>query len=263
LDLAGAGGGCGDDACGGAGDYGCGLAGCVALRGAGGDDDLVRRGEVGVVEDVEELGAELGVETLAEPGGFVQREVEVGEVGADEGVATEVAEGSIGRCAEGGGVEKLLRRMRVEIAVEVGVDVGADRVAGVSAAGGVVAELRREREAGLDSCDGAQRPAADGAVGEAVEVCTEAVVCAEGKIVSAVDGGEVADVAGGGAVVEFRVGRVHGEGGRVGTDAGVPCGAVVEVLRPGVVAAELEAVGEAAVQVYLEGVVVADAAGDP
>ena len=56
----------------------------------------------------------------------------------------------------------------VEVAVEVGVDVGADGVAGVAGAGGVVAELRGEGEAGLEGGDAAEGPAGDGAVGEGV-----------------------------------------------------------------------------------------------
>jgi len=144
LDLAGVVGCGGDDACGGAGDGDGVLVGGGALAGAGGEDDGVRRGEVGAVENVEELGAELGVDVFGDLAGFEEREVEVGEVGAGECVAAEVADGAVGGSAEGVGVEELLGRARVEVAVEVGIDVGADGVAGVAGAGGVVAELRGE-----------------------------------------------------------------------------------------------------------------------
>ena len=80
---------------------------------------------------------------------------------------------------------------------------------------------------------------------------------AEGQIVAAVEGGEMADVGGGRSPVELGIEREGDEGGRVAADAGVPCRAVVEVLGVGVVAAELEAVGEGAADVDDESVVAA------
>lgn len=59
LDLAAGSGGGGDDAGGGTEDCSGGLVGCGSLRGAGGVDDGVGCLQVGVVEDVEELCAEL------------------------------------------------------------------------------------------------------------------------------------------------------------------------------------------------------------
>ena len=86
---------------------------------------------------------------------------------------------------------------------------------------------------------------------------------AEGQVVGAVDGGEVADVSRRGAVVEMRELRNGDEGGRVAGDAGVPGGAIIEVFGEGVVGAELEAVAEAAAEVELKAVVGAGAAGGP
>ena len=180
LNLAGAGGCGGDDSCRRAGDDEGSLVGGAALAGPGGEDDRVGRGEVGVVEDVEEFSAELGAEALADLGGFVQREVEIGETGADQGVAAQIAVGSVGGRTEGCCVEVLSGRAGIELAVEVGVEVGTDRIAGVAVAGGVVAELRREGEAGLDGRDPAEGPAADGAVDYGVEVGSQAMAAAEG-----------------------------------------------------------------------------------
>src|SRR6266851_1345800 len=50
---------------------------------------------------------------------------------------------------------------------------------------------------------------------------------------------------------------------RVAAYTRVPCRAVVEVLRPRIVAAKLQAVGEVAAQVHLEAVVEAGALRDP
>jgi hypothetical protein len=77
------------------------------LGGAGGVDDLVGELEVGVVEDVEELGAELQAGALGELGGFEEGEVPVGEAGAGQGVSADVADEAGGGGGEGVGVEEL------------------------------------------------------------------------------------------------------------------------------------------------------------
>ena len=69
----------------------------------------------------------------------------------------------------------------------------------------------------------------------------------------------MANVGGSGAPVRLRVKGVGDEGGGVAADAGVPGSAVVEVFGPCVVAAELQAVGEAAAQIEREAVVEAGA----
>jgi hypothetical protein len=60
-----------------------------------------------VVEDVEELRAELQAGALADLRGLEQREIPVGEAGADEAVARRVADRAIGGSGEGTGVEVL------------------------------------------------------------------------------------------------------------------------------------------------------------
>ena len=72
----------------------------ASLSGAGCVDNLVRSLKVGVVEDVEELGAELKPSPLAQLGGLKQRKIPVGVAGAGESIATEVAD----RAVDGRGV---------------------------------------------------------------------------------------------------------------------------------------------------------------
>ncbi len=115
----------------------------------------------------------------------------------------------------------------VELAGEGWVDVGANGIAAVAGAGGVVAELRAEGEAGGEADDGCEAPAGDHVLGELVGVGEEGLACADGEIVGGVGGEEVADVGGGGAVVEVRESGDCDERWRVGGDGGVPGGAVV------------------------------------
>ena len=98
LDLAAAG-GCRGDGAGGAGDAG------RILGGRRSENDQVGRVEVGAVEEVEEFGAELQGEALAELGVFEGAEIPGGEAGADVGVATKIAgEAALGRrCDKGRG----------------------------------------------------------------------------------------------------------------------------------------------------------------
>ena len=91
----------------------------------------------------------------------------------------------------------------------------------------------------------------------------EGVAATEGEIVGGVEGEELADVGGGGAVVEVRERGDGDEGGCVGGDRGVPGGAVVKVFGPGVVGADVETVVEVGFEIDDEGVVVAGATGPP
>src|ERR1017187_9623995 len=126
------------------------------------------------------------------------------------------------------------------MAGETGHYVGADGVARVTGAGGVIAQLRAEGEAREQRGDGRDGPAGDDMVGEIAGVTEEGFVLAEGKFVGSVDGGDIADVGRSGTVVEVGQCGDFDVGWRIGRDGGVPGGAVVEVLGPGVVSAELE-----------------------
>src|SRR6516165_1577969 len=64
-------------------------------------------------------------------------------------------------------------------------------------------------------------------------------------------------------IIESGIGRVRDESRSVRADACVPCRTVIEVLREGVVAANLQSACKAATKVQDESVVVADAPRDP
>ena len=127
LDLAAAG-GCRGDGAGGAGDAG------RILGGRRSENDQVGRVEVGAVEEVEELGAELQGEALAELGVFEDAEIPGGEAGADVGVATKIAgEAALGRrCDKGRGIEILAGIAGDDFAGEIRIEERAHRVAGVA-----------------------------------------------------------------------------------------------------------------------------------
>ena len=72
-------------------------------------------------------------------------------------VTSQVADRAVVRSAEGGRIEPLVDGMRIEAAVEVRIDVRTYGVAGVPAAGGVIAKLRREGKARLQIRDAADR----------------------------------------------------------------------------------------------------------
>src|SRR6266851_1769562 len=134
LDLAGGGGGAGDGA-GGAGEAG-GIGG-----GGRSEDDEVGSVEIGAVEEIENFGAELQVEALADGGVFQHGKIPGGESGTDVGVAAnvavEAAEG--GRGDEGAGIEPLIGIAEDDRAGEIGIDEGTNGISCVSVVGGVVA----------------------------------------------------------------------------------------------------------------------------
>src|SRR5579859_734659 len=138
LDLAGGGRGAGDGA-GGAGKT-CGVSG----RGRG-EDDQVGGVEVGAIEKIEDFGAKLKAEALADDSVFEDGEVPGGQPGADVGVAADVAvETAIGgRSEKGRGIEPLARFAQDHRAREIGIKERAHGIARVAVVGRVVAELRR------------------------------------------------------------------------------------------------------------------------
>ena len=124
--------------------------------------------------------------------GFGEREIKIRKAGAGEGIAAQVADGTGGGREEGCGVEELIRArgggsVSVERALEVRVHVGTYGVARIAGAGGVIAELRRERKAGLQVGDGGECPAGNGGVGRRAEARTYAMAAAEGQIVTAIE----------------------------------------------------------------------------
>ncbi len=127
----------------------------------------------------------------------------------------------------------------------------------------VVAELRRDREAGLCGDDAGERPAADEAAGPSFVVAGELAAAAEGEFVEKIDDADVADVECGEAFVGGEVEGIRNEAGRVVGGGLVEGVAVVESFGEGVGAAEGEAVAETAAKVDLECVVGADAFGEP
>src|SRR5260370_39921821 len=144
LDLARAGGGAGDGA-GGAGEAG-GIGG-----GGRSEDDEVGSVEIGAVEEIENFGAELQVEALADGGVFQHGKIPSGQggtgVGVAANVAVEAAEG--GRSDEGSGIEPPIGIAEDDRAGELGIQERTDGIAGVAIVGRVVAELRGEGKAGL------------------------------------------------------------------------------------------------------------------
>src|SRR5260370_34015379 len=99
LDLARAGGGAGDGA-GGAGEAG-GIGG-----GGRSEDDEVGSVEIGAVEEIEDFGAELQVEALADGGVFQHGKIPGGQGGADVRIAADVAVKAAGggRSDKGSGI---------------------------------------------------------------------------------------------------------------------------------------------------------------
>ena len=210
MDLAAAGGGGGDGA-GGARDAG------RILGGRWREGDQVWRVEVGAIEQVEDFGAELESEAFAELRVFEDAEVPGGEAGTNVCVATEIAGEAAGgwRRDERGGIEPLARIAGDDFAGEIGIEEWANGIARVAGVAGVVAELRRDREAGLRGDDAGDGPAADQAAGPSFVGAAELAAAAKGEFVEKIDDADIADVEGGEAFVGGEIERIRNEAGGV------------------------------------------------
>ena len=112
------------------------------------------------IEQVEDFGAELKGEAFAEFRVFEDAEVPGGEAGTNICVATEISGEAAGgwRRDERGGIEPLVRIAGDDFAGEIGIEEWANGIARVAGVAGVVAELRRDREAGLRGDDAGDEP---------------------------------------------------------------------------------------------------------
>ena len=127
-----------------------------------GVDHRVRGIEVGVIERVEELGAELKADVFGKLEFPRQGQIRGGESGSLEDVAAGVAIRSRQRLDERGGIEILVGPTFNHRAGKVGVQGRPNRVAAVTIVRGVIRQLRSEGQAGLQGLDSAQLPTAEG-----------------------------------------------------------------------------------------------------
>src|ERR1700733_12251602 len=126
---------------------------------AGAINHWVRRCEVGVVEHVEKLRAELCAPPLMDRGPLGQRQVQLRKSRPGQRIAAETPERSRVRRTEGSRVEPLLHCLGIERPTKAGSKIGTHGVARIPVAGRVVAQLRREGETALQGRDPTQLPA--------------------------------------------------------------------------------------------------------
>src|SRR5262249_32692463 len=151
---------------------GCsGNAGRIRQRGRG-EGDEVRRVEIGAIQQIEELGAELDVEAFVDARVFEHGEIPGGETGADESVAAQVAVEADGRRRrdKGLGIEPLTGFSENHAAIEIRIDEGPHGIAVVVVVRWVVAQLGRKRKTRLSGDDAGYRPAAHGGISESLEI---------------------------------------------------------------------------------------------
>ena len=162
MDLT-TGGGCGNDACSGTLNNSCGLISNCALCRTACVNDFVGCLQVGVVENIEELGAKLEPRSLRQHRGLEEGEIPISVAGPGKSIAAKVSDSTVCRCGEGGGREELRdsgigTAAGIESAVEIRIEVRTHGVASVTGAGGVIAKLGAKGESGLERRNGTEAP---------------------------------------------------------------------------------------------------------
>src|SRR5438093_3871673 len=100
--------------------------------GAARENNLVRVGEIRVIENIECLGTELQSVTLTEPDPLEQGCVDIEEAGPAERSARYVPEGSLRRQDERFGIEPLVRSSNDHVPFEVRIPIGHVGLIGVA-----------------------------------------------------------------------------------------------------------------------------------
>jgi hypothetical protein len=206
--------------------------------------------EVGVVEDVGVVGADVEVDALAEGEGALDGEVGAVDAGSLEGEAGRGAELADGDGREGGGVEPF-----VQIPAEMGqVGVGDDVWALAGGGGVVVVLVDADGLAGLELDDAGELPSADDVLDDRC-VVGEAASAAEGKLVDEAVDESVGDVGAGDALLGVEVVGVL-DGRAVDAVVGVD---VIDGFGVGVAGGEDESVAPLVLELGLDGLVVGTA----
>jgi len=211
--------------------------------------------EVGRIGEVKGFGAELEPDALGDGEFAEEADIDVGEAGTIESIEAGGAEAGVGDGAEGEGVEvgkttagaaedlNLILDLIGALGTADGVEGGAG---GGDAEGG----------AGGSGPDGIQLPAT-GEPGEGTAAGEPALTLAEGELEVAIDDEVVGLIAiDDGAIEALVFGDLNGD-----KAVAVLAAAEANAFAPGIGSAELEAVGEAAVEGGLEAVVVGVANG--
>ena len=153
-------------------------------------DVVDRRTELGVIEEIEELGAEVQAHPFARQRElFDYGEVGVDEIGADGWDARGIAQLAGSGCGEAGCIDPLqLAVVRVG-GVATGDPVGPVPVISVAAileegAGLIIAVDQRNRESGGDSLDQRHLEVAHDRVGHLIPTAAELLSAADGQIVN-------------------------------------------------------------------------------
>src|SRR5215470_5524699 len=143
--------------------------------------DQIRRVEIGAVQEIENLRAELKTEAFCDGGVLEHGKIPCGKSRAGDDVAAGVAVKTAcrRRSNEGGGIKPLPGIAQHNGPSEVRIDEGANRIARVAIVGRVVAELRSERETCLEGDDAGERPPADQGARPAGDVARVALATAE------------------------------------------------------------------------------------
>src|SRR5215472_3211129 len=248
-----------------AGD-GSGRAGRLVARSGGrGEDNEVGGIEIGAVQKVKDFRAKLQSETLPQGDVFQHREIPGGQSRADVSVAADVSVEAAGRWRSDKrrGIEPLRRSAQNHGATEIWIQERAHGIAGVAIVRRVVAELRREGESRLGGEDASYRPSADHPVAPFPKIARESLTPTERQGIERIHYRRMFHVKGRQTLVRSQIERIGDQAGSVARGGLVQGVAIVQSLCEGVDAAKGEAVAEALLQLCLQGVVGAVAAGEP
>src|SRR5271165_4837851 len=149
-----------------------------------------------MVQDVEELAAELEADFFRERYGLQNGKIDVGDAGADQRVAADVSVSSRGRQRERVGIEPLIGRALDDGTAERRIRGRTNRIAAVAIVGGIESQLRCKWEARLGRENSTHAPAAR-------ELVLPSMQSMNREFIAAVDDGEVADIGRREAPIQF------------------------------------------------------------
>src|SRR5438093_4041660 len=166
------------------------------------ENHLIRVCEIGVIENIERLSAELHIQSFTDSDPLQERRVHVEHARATQRPASHVPEGTLGRQDKGSRIEESIGCSQNHRPLEVGIPVRYVGITGIASPGSIGTSQRREGESASkpDAC--VPLPAADQLVYDASGAASEALPVPKRQLIAGVPAGLVGDAVGSDAAVQ-------------------------------------------------------------
>src|SRR5438132_5903704 len=150
------------------------------------ENNLIRVREIGVIQNIERLGAELHIQSLADSYPLQERRVDIEQARTTQRSARHVAEGALDRQHEGSRIEPLIRSPQNYRPLKIRIPVGYVGITVIAGPRSIGASQRREGESARNPEAAIPLPAADQLVHDPSGAACEALPIPKRQLIAGI-----------------------------------------------------------------------------